>query len=176
MDQEPLKNLSDDDRRMVIHEALEERRHFRRVHLAVWAVQMTVQLAALAGMLTNVSSVVALRSSYAGGGAAITSLAFVAFPAICIFVIMHYHHSYFYASYVAARLTVSQRACVESIAKEDSRDRRSLERGMGVLFGTKYLRARSPAVLVGRGHPMYVVSIGMVAILNACTFWWIPSA
>jgi len=175
MDQDPLRDLFDHDRRMIIREALEDRRHFRRVHLAVWAVQMTVQLAALAGILTNASSVVALRSSYAGGGAAITSLAFVAFPAICIFVILHYHHSFFYSSYIVARLTETLRAGVAGIAKEDLRDRRSLERGMGVLFGTKYLRTRKPAVLVGWGHPMYVVSIGMVAILNACTFWMIPS-
>jgi hypothetical protein len=170
MNKEHQHCLSDGDRQLIVHEALEERRHFRGVHLAVWTVQMTAQLAALAGMLTNPTSVVALRS-YVGAGAAVSILAFIAFPAICIFVILHYHYSYYYASCVAADMTEALRDRAMEKTSKAPRVRRHLERGLDVLFGSKYLRTRKPILLVGWGHPMYAVSIAMVAILNVCTFW-----
>jgi len=170
MNKEHQHCLSDGDRQMIVHEALEERRHFRQVHLAVWALQMTAQLAALAAMLTNAASIAELNSNVPAG-IATTTLAFVAFPAICIFVILHYHYSYFFASYVAAYLTEATRDRVMEEISANPRVRRNLERGLGVLFGSKYLQTRKPILLVGWGHPMYAVSIAMVAILNVCTFW-----
>ena len=157
-------------RDVVLPQAFEERRYYRRFHHTIWTLQMTLQLASLAAILANTTQVVLLRESpYAGW--LLSGVLFLILPGLAIYHIINYHSAYYWLSHLVSKLMVDD---LEELTQEiavGEFEQAMFQKGWGRLVGRKYLAPVCHPITRGRGHPIFIGTIAILSLLNLALFW-----
>lgn len=152
---------------LLLPQAYEERRYYRRLHHTIWTLWITISALLLGAQLANLSAIVALRTD-ALMAAIVTFGLFAAFPALGIYFIARFHITYYWhARFIAEHAEALQRE-----AYGDARLDEAMQIALDHIIVRHYRTTAKHPLQVGRGHPIFIATIVLFAVLNAVVFWF----
>jgi hypothetical protein len=157
-------------REMVLTQALEEARYYRRFHHTVWILWTTLYSAFLGAQVANLETIEKLRHSTVVAGT-LTGCFFILLPLVIVYIFGHWHVIIFrLQALIAAYAFPKEGGPVLEEEESEKRDPR-IQSGFTTLFHKHYGETSWHPLLVGRGHKLFILSFLVVVSANALVFW-----